>query len=274
VGTDLGTEPVLQRGDDPAPVGVVLRVRTGDQEQVERQPQAVAPHLDVALLEHVEHGDLDPLREVGQLVDPEDAAVRAGDQAVVHRLRIPQGAALRHLDRVHVADQVTDAGVGRGQLLDVPQVPVQPADRQLVAELTGEPATTRADRRGGVVVDLAPFDHRGPLVQQRHQRAHQPCLALPALTEQDQVVTGKQGALELRQHGVVEPDDPGEGRLPGAQSGEQVLAELLLDRAGAVSLLTEGSERRGLRHPESLGRTSRAWHARGCTATSPVQEDA
>jgi hypothetical protein len=39
VGADLGAEPVLERGDDPAAVGVVLGVGAGDQQQVERQPQ-------------------------------------------------------------------------------------------------------------------------------------------------------------------------------------------------------------------------------------------
>jgi hypothetical protein len=44
-------------------------------QHVEREPQDVAPDLDVALLHHVEHRHLDPLGEVGQLVDGHDAAV-------------------------------------------------------------------------------------------------------------------------------------------------------------------------------------------------------
>ena len=79
VRADLGAEPVLQRGDDPAAVGVVLGVGAGDEQHVERQPQRVAADLDVALLQHVEQRDLDPLGEVGQLVDAEDAAVGARD---------------------------------------------------------------------------------------------------------------------------------------------------------------------------------------------------
>ena len=75
VGADLGAEAVLERSDDPAAVGVVLGVRAGHQQHVERQPQVVAADLDVALLQHVEQRHLDPLGEVGQLVDREDAAV-------------------------------------------------------------------------------------------------------------------------------------------------------------------------------------------------------
>ena len=82
---DLRAEAVLERRDDPAPrrcspPGWPRPRRTG--------PAAAgreAADLDVALLEHVEQADLDPLGEVGQLVDRDDAAVGARDQAVVQR---------------------------------------------------------------------------------------------------------------------------------------------------------------------------------------------
>lgn len=66
VRADLGTEAVLERRDDAAAVRVVLRVGRRDEQDVERQAQRVAADLDVALLEHVEEGDLDALGEVGQ----------------------------------------------------------------------------------------------------------------------------------------------------------------------------------------------------------------
>src|SRR6185295_3290838 len=69
VGPDLRPEPVLERGDDPAARGVVLRVGGGDHVQVERQPDDETADLDVALLEDVEQTDLDPFGQVGQLVD-------------------------------------------------------------------------------------------------------------------------------------------------------------------------------------------------------------
>ena len=137
VGADLGAEPVLERGDDPAAVGVVLRVGAGHQQQVQRQPQLVAAHLDVALLQHVEQRDLDPLGQVGQLVDGEDAPVGPRHQPEVDGLRVAEGAALGDLDRVDVADQVADAGVRGGQLLAVP----------LRAVLPGRPGSRRRARR-------------------------------------------------------------------------------------------------------------------------------
>ena len=69
-GCGSGAERSL-RGVMIRPVRVVLGVGRGDQHHVERQAELVAPDLDVALLQHVEETDLDPLGEVRQLVDGE-----------------------------------------------------------------------------------------------------------------------------------------------------------------------------------------------------------
>ncbi len=146
VRADLGAEPVLERGDDAAAVGVVLGVGAGHDQHVERQPQRVAADLDVALLHHVEHRHLDALGEVGQLVDGDDAAVRPRDQAEGDGLRIAEAAALGHLDGVDVTDQVGDAGVRRGELLGVALAAVPPRDRQVVTRGRRAPDRLRGDR--------------------------------------------------------------------------------------------------------------------------------
>ena len=232
MGAHLGAEAVLERGDDPAAVGVVLGVGAGHEQQVQRQPHPVAADLDVALLQHVEQRDLDALGEVGQLVDAEDAAVGARHEAVVHGLRVAQRAALGHLDRVDVADQVADAGVRRGQLLAEPVAAVQPADGGGVAVLGDLPVRPHADRVQRVLVELAADEDRRPLVEQADERADQPGLALAALAEQDQVVAGDQRPLDLGHDGVLEADHAGQAGLAAAEPGEQVGAELGLDRAG------------------------------------------
>ncbi len=112
VRADLGAEAVLQRSDDATAVGVVLRVRTRHHEHVEREPQCVAADLDVALLHHVEHRDLDALGQIRQLVDRDDPAMCTRDEAEVDGLRIAQTATLGHLHRVDVADEVGHRGVG------------------------------------------------------------------------------------------------------------------------------------------------------------------
>ena len=129
VGADLGAVAVLERGDDAAAVGVVLRVGAGHDVDVERQTDAIAADLNVALLHDVQQADLDTLRQVRQLVDGEDAAVAAGHEPVVDRQLVGKVAPLGHLDRVDLADEVGNGDVRRGQLLAVALVGRQPGDR-------------------------------------------------------------------------------------------------------------------------------------------------
>ncbi len=223
---DLGAEPVLQRRDDPAAVGVVLGVRGGHHQHVERQPQDVPADLDVPLLHHVEHRDLDALGEVGQLVDRDDAPVAARDQAEVDRLGVAQAAPLGDLHRVDVADQVGDARVGRRELLGVPLVAVAPGDGQVVAEL-GSPAQAR--RRDGLVrvlPQLGALDDRRPLVEQPDHRAQHAGLALAALAQQHDVVAGDERALELRDDGGLEPVQARPRVAALSQGRQQVVADL------------------------------------------------
>ena len=149
VRADLRAEPVLQRRDDAPAVRVVVGVRGRDQQQVERQPDPVAADLDVALLQDVEQRHLDALGQVGQLVDRHDAAVGPRDHAVVDRQLVGEVAALRHADRVDVADQVGHGRVGRGELLRVPVVARRSsATAHGVALLGDERDAARADRDG------------------------------------------------------------------------------------------------------------------------------
>ena len=129
VRADLRAEPVLERRDDAAAVRVVLGVRRRDEHEVEREADLVAADLHVALLEHVEQTDLDPLGEVGQLVDREDPAVGARHEPVVDGELVGEVAALGDLDRVDLADEVGDRRVGRGELLAEAALAVHPLDR-------------------------------------------------------------------------------------------------------------------------------------------------
>ena len=212
-------EAVLQRGDDAAPVRVVLGVGRGDQHHVEGQADLVAPDLDVALLEHVEQADLDALGQVGQLVDGEDAAVGAGHQAVVQGQLVGEVAALGHLDGVDLADEVGDGGVGGGQLLAEAVVAVHPLDRGVLAVLGDQVAGVPGHRVVGVVVDLGAGDDRHPLVEQVGERADHAGLGLTPLAQEDHVVAGQQGVLELREDRVLVAEDAVDQRLAGRGCG-------------------------------------------------------
>ena len=229
---DFRSDAVLERRDDLAARRVVLGVRREHEQHVELQADRVALDLDVALLKDVEQPDLNLAREIGQLVDGEDAAIRPGQQAVVHRQLVGEiQARLRGLDRIDVADHVGDGDVGRRQLLDVARVARQPRDRHAVAFLRHARAARRAERLQRVVVNLAAGHDRDPFVEQIGQAAQDPALGLSAKAEQDEVVARQDGVDELRDDGFVEPDDAGEQRLAGLQLPHEIVANFLLDRA-------------------------------------------
>ena len=72
-------------------------------------------------------------------------AMGARDHAVVDRELVAQVAALGHLDRVDVPDQVPDGGVGRGELLRVAVLARDPARPRPVALVGHELAASGAD---------------------------------------------------------------------------------------------------------------------------------
>ena len=136
VGPNLGADAILQRRDDLAARRVVLGVGRERHQDVEPQADRVALNLDVAFLQDVEEPDLNLARQIGKLVDREEPAIGARQQAVVNRLLVAElEAAACRLDRIDVANQVGNRHVGRCQLLDVAQVAMQPGHRQVVARL-------------------------------------------------------------------------------------------------------------------------------------------
>src|SRR5690606_29243734 len=86
-------------------------------------------------------------------------------------------------------------------------------------------------RRVRVVVDLGTGDDGHPLVEQRGDRTDHAALRLTSLTEEDHVVAGEQGVLELREHGVLVAEHAWEERVAPADLRDGVLANLVFDRA-------------------------------------------
>ncbi len=248
VRADLRAEAVLERRDDAAAVRVVLRIGARDDVDVDGQPHLVAADLDVALLHDVEQPDLDALGEVRQLVEREDPAMRARQQPVVDGQLVGEVAALGHLDRVDLADEVGDGDVGRGQLLAVAPVAREPGHLDGVAALGHALPARGADRRQRIVVDLAAREHGHRLVEQTGEQPRDPRLGLAALTEQHDVLAAQHGVLDLGDHRLVVADDAGQEGLAPAQPGDEVVAHLLLDRLRRVAAVTKLSDRPWLGH--------------------------
>ncbi len=255
----LRTETVLQRRDDAPARRVVLGVRACDHEQVKRKSHAVSADLHVLLFHDVEQPDLDALGEVGQFVDAEDSAVGPRQESVVDRQLVREIATLGHLDGVDLADQIRDRDVWSRQLLAVAPVALDPFDGNAVAITRDQVETAAADRGKRMVVDLTARDGRDMRVEKADQRAHDPALCLPALTEEDDVVARDDCVGELRQDGVVVADDTFEQRLSRAKSGQQVAAHLLLD--GLALMAARAKLADGLRpyrgHPSTIDRGPR-----------------
>ena len=74
--------------------------------------------------------------------------------------------------------------------------------------------------------------HRDPFVEQPGEAADDAGLGLAALAEEDHVVTGEEGVLQLGQDGVLVANEAGDDRLTGRDAPGRVAADLLFDRDG------------------------------------------
>ena len=166
VSPDLRTEAVLERRNQAAAVGVVLGVGGRHYEDVQLEPDQVATNLDVTFLEHVQQTHLDSLREVGQLVDGEDAAIRLRHEAERQRTGVVEVEATSHLDRVNFTNEVGHRGVGRGQLLGETLAAVDPRNGGVVTQFGDKFLREHGERRERIVTNLRASDNGHPLVQE------------------------------------------------------------------------------------------------------------
>ena len=142
---------------------------------------------------------------------------------------------------IDVADHVGDRHIGRGELLDVPGIPLQPPDRRAVT-VRGDPgAADAADRIQRIVVDLASGHHGNPLVEERDQRAQEACLRLPAQAEEDEIVLGEQRVDELGDDRIVVADDAAKEWFAAPQPFNEVLPDFLVHAAPRHGARVDGS---------------------------------
>src|SRR3990170_52240 len=205
---DLHVEAVLKRGDDAAPAGVILGVGAGDDDDVQGQADLVALDLNVFLLHQVEQTHLNLFGQVGELVDGENTAIGARYQTIVDGFLVSQITPLGDLDRIYLAHQIGNGNIRRCQLFSVAMLPVDPLDRQRIAQFGGLLPAGAADRVMGIVVDLAALDDRNPLVQQADQPADHARFALAALPQEYHMVSGEDRVFDFGYDCIVVADDP------------------------------------------------------------------
>lgn len=245
VGADLGAVAVFEGGDDAAAVGVVLGVGAGDDVDVEGEADAVAPDLDVALFHDVEEADLDALGEVGEFVDAEDAAVGAGDEAVVDGEFVAEVATFGNFDWVDFADEVGDGDVGCGEFFAVAFVAGEPFELGVVAFLGDDVAAGLGDGVEGVFWDFAAGEDGDFVVEECDEGADDAGFGLSALAEEDDVLAGEDGVDDVGDDGFVVAVDSWEKGLAGADFGDEVFPHLFADGEDAVSGGAEFSDGSG-----------------------------
>ena len=91
---------------------------------------------------------------------------------------------------------------------------------------------------------------------------HQPALGLALLAEEQHVVLGEDGDVELRDHGVVVADDAGVQLVAGLQLGQKVVVNLLLDGLRLPAAGAELGQRRWFALSVEVDMTARSTEGR------------
>ena len=125
-------------------------------------------------------------------------------------------------------------------------VPVQPENFGPVAAFFDQGLALGGDRAVGVFRDFGAGEHRNPFVEQVREAAHQPGFRLAALAEKDDILVAEQRIDELRNDAVVVAPDAGKEGFAGPEPGDQVPAQLRLDRQRLVAGGIQFAQRGGL----------------------------
>src|SRR5215813_9541591 len=93
------------------------------------------------------------------------------------------------LDRIDVADQIGNRYIRGRQFFNVAFVGGEPGDRRGIFFARDQLTATPADRRVGVVVNLASRNIRRLRIEQAGKRTQDAALRLSAQSQQDKVMT-------------------------------------------------------------------------------------
>ncbi len=200
---NFGADAVFERRDNFAAGGVVLGIGGEDEEDVERKAERIALNLDVAFLHDVEETDLNFSGEIGELVDGEDAAIGAGEKAVVDGELVGKiASAAGGADGIDVADDVGHGDIGRGEFFDEAILARHPGDGGVVPFGGDFFAAGAADGLEGIVIDFAAGDDGHLGVEEIDESAQDTAFGLAAEAEKNEIVAREQSVDDLRDDGV------------------------------------------------------------------------
>jgi hypothetical protein len=86
-----------------------------------------------------------------------------------------------------------------------------------------------------------------------HELAEHAGLGLAAQAEEEHIVLGEDGVLDLRDHGFVVADDAGEERLAALKLADQVVPHFVLDAGDGIAAGFEFSQVAWSVHESCLG---------------------
>ena len=109
-------------------------------------------------------------------------------------------------------------------------IAADPLQRQRIAHLFGLLAAGTANRIVRIIVDLASFDDRYAFIQKTEQAANDSRFALAALTEENHMVAGENGILDLRYDGFVITDDARQDPFAAFHVAHEILAHFIAHR--------------------------------------------
>ena len=249
VGVDHRADPVLELRDHLPGAVVGGGIRGEEQHHVDVELHGIPADLHVALLENVEHPHLHEFVELRQLVHREDAAVHPGDEAEVKGLLARHARAAGELGRVDLADDVGELRARR-EPLGIAFLAGPPGDRDVAGIARRyELLSDASDRLEGIVVkrDRRVVEVGHVFVEEPHELPHEAALRLALLTEEQHVVPGEEGHVDLGDDGVVVAHDPRKELVARREHAEEVLAHFLLDGAALPAGGPKGGEGLGKR---------------------------
>ena len=116
----------------------------------------------------------------------------------------------RCFNGIDITDKVGDGDIRRVQLFNIPLFGREISDRSCIPMFAYLVVAALADRRIRVVMNLASRNVGHLLIEKRGKRAQYPAFRLAAQAQENEIVSRQNRIHDLRYHGIVVADDPGE----------------------------------------------------------------